>query len=228
MGDGTTATGKAADTAAGVAAEATAGTTAARFLELVAGRRGHFRMESGYHGALWLDLDPLFAEPARVAPFVGRLVAMLRPHGVGAICGPLLGGAFLAQLVAWELGAEFWFAERVAPPPASGRGLFQVRYALPRALAARAAGRRVAIVDDVMSAGSALRGTHAELEAHGATVAAAGALLVLGATGAGYFAERGVPVEAVASEAYALWLPGQCPLCAQGVPVEEVASGASP
>jgi orotate phosphoribosyltransferase len=104
--------------------------------------------------------------------------------------------------------------------------MFAVRYVLPRAFAARAAGKRVAIVDDVMSAGSALRGTYAELESRGATVVAAGALLVQGATGAGYFAERGVPVEAVASEAYALWLPGQCPLCAEGVALEDVASGA--
>lgn len=202
-------------------------TTAASFLDLVAARRGHFRMESGYHSALWLDLDPLFADERRVAPFVARLVAMLRPHGADAVCGPMLGGAFLAQLVARELDAEFWFTERVAPT-ASERGLFQVRYRLPKALAARSAGRRVAIVDDVMSAGSALRGTHAELEAHGATVVAAGALLVLGSTGAGFFAERGVPVEAVASEAYSLWLPGQCPLCAEGVPLEDVASPAAP
>lgn len=45
-------------------------TTVAAFLELVAGRRGHFRLESGYHSRLWLDLDPLFAEPRRIEPFV--------------------------------------------------------------------------------------------------------------------------------------------------------------
>jgi orotate phosphoribosyltransferase len=200
--------------------------TAAGILDLVAARRGHFRMESGYHSALWLDLDPLFVNARQIAPFVARLVALIRPHGAEAVCGPMVGGAFLAQLVARELGAEFWFTERVAPGAAAGRGLFQVRYRLPRAIAARAAGKRVAIVDDVMSAGSALRGTSADLEAHGAAVVAAGALLVLGSTGAGYFAERGVPVEAAASEPYALWLPGQCPLCAEGVKLEQVASGA--
>ena len=214
MGDGSAAAGAGA-------------TTAEAFLELVSGRRGHFRMESGYHSALWLDLDPLFADPRRIAPFVDRLVALIRPHGAEAVCGPMIGGAFLAQLVARELGAEFWFAERVAPPADAAHGLFPVRYLLPRALASRAAGKRVAIVDDVMSAGSALRGTHAELASHGATVVVAGALLVQGSTGAGYFAERDVPVEAVASEPYALWLPGQCPLCAEGVPMEEVASGAA-
>jgi orotate phosphoribosyltransferase len=193
------------------------GPTAAAFLELVSGRRGHFRLESGHHGGLWLDLDPLFAEPRRIEPFVARLAEMLRPHAPDAICGPLLGGAFLAQLVAHALGAEFCFTERVMPP---GDGLFRARYLLPRALAGGVRGKRVAMVDDVMSAGSALRGTHDELRSHGAEPVAAGALLVLGGTGADFFAARGTPVEAVAREPYELWLPAECPLCAAGVALE--------
>ena len=200
-------------------------TTAAAFLEIVSGRRGHFRLESGHHGALWLDLDPLFAEPRRIDPFVAALAGVIRPHGVSAVCGPLLGGAFLAQLVARALDAEFCFTERVMP--AERGGLYPARYRLPPAFARRLRGKRVAMVDDVMSAGSALRGTHAELEAHGAIPVVAGALLVLGATGAGYFAERGVAVAAVAREDYELWLPDECPLCAAGrPPLEDVAAGA--
>ena len=60
-------------------------TSAAAFLELVAGRRGHFRLESGHHSGLWLDLDPLFAEPHRVNPFVATLATALRPYGVAAV-----------------------------------------------------------------------------------------------------------------------------------------------
>jgi orotate phosphoribosyltransferase len=199
-------------------------TNTAAFLELVSGRRGHFRLESGHHGGLWLDLDPLFADTARIEPLDTALAEALRPYGADAVCGPLLGGAFLAQLVAQALGVEFYFTERVPPPSADG--LFRVRYRLPPALAARVRGRRFAIVDDVMSAGSALRGTYAELRAHGATVVAAGALLVLGHMGAAFFAEQGVPVEAFARDEYPLWLPDACPLCASGVPLEDVAAPA--
>jgi hypothetical protein len=52
----------------------------AAFLDLVAGRRGHFWLESGHHSSLWLDLDPLFAEPHRVNPFVAELTTALRPY----------------------------------------------------------------------------------------------------------------------------------------------------
>ncbi|HEX8559102.1 MAG TPA: phosphoribosyltransferase family protein [Pyrinomonadaceae bacterium] len=189
------------------------------FLGLVEGRRGHFRLESGHHGRLWLDLDALFAEPRRVEPFVGALAAALRPYEVDAVCGPLLGGAFLAQLVAQALGAEFWFAERVTARRTEG--LYGVSYRLPPALRARAGGRRVAVVDDVMSAGSSLRATHEELRARGAEMVVAGALLVLGSRGAQHFAGLGVPVEAVAREEYQTWEPAACPLCAAGAPLED-------
>lgn len=197
-------------------------TGAAAFLELVAGRRGHFRLESGHHGGLWLDLDTLFAEPRRIEPFVGQLADALRPYDVEAVCGPLLGGAFLSLLVAHALGVEFSFTERVLPRESGG--LYRVRYVLPSAFGQRVRGRRVAMVDDVMSAGSALRGTLSELRTHGANPVVAGALLVLGSTGAEYFAEHGVAVEAVARDEYELWPPDACPLCAAGLSLEDPAA----
>jgi orotate phosphoribosyltransferase len=195
--------------------------TATSFFELTAGQRGHFRLESGHHSELWLDLDALFAYPNLIEPFVAKLTDSLRPHKVTSVCGPLLGGAFLAQLVAQALGTEFCFTERVMPANASG--LYQASYRLPPAFAARVRGQRIAIVDDVMSAGSALRGTYSELLTHGAIPVVAGALMVLGDTGATFFAEQKIAVEAVARHRYSLWLPSECPHCDAGVPLENVA-----
>jgi orotate phosphoribosyltransferase len=193
----------------------------AAFLEIVTGRRGHFRLESGHHGGLWLDLDDLFAEPGRIDPFVAALTAALQPFEVSAVCGPLLGGAFLAQLIARALAVDFCFTERTSP--ADRDGLYQVRYRLPPAFVPRLRGKRIAMVDDVMSAGSALRGTYAELQAHGAVPVVAGALLVLGSAGSSFFADRAVPVEGVARDDYDQWVPDACPLCAAGLPLEDVA-----
>ncbi|HEY7057232.1 MAG TPA: GNAT family N-acetyltransferase [Vicinamibacterales bacterium] len=186
-------------------------------LDLVAARRGHFRYESGYHGALWLDLDALFADPVRIDPFVAVLSAALRPYDIDAICGAMVGGAFLAQLLARSLGAEFCFTE-MGPP--SGQGLYRARYQLPAAFVPRVACKRVAIVDDVMSAGSALRGTYSALQAHGTAPVVAGALLVLGTTGASFFADHAVPVVAALRDDCEIWSPEECPLCASSVPLE--------
>jgi orotate phosphoribosyltransferase len=194
--------------------------------DLVSARRGHFRLESGYHSALWLELDALFAEPRAIAPFVAALSDKIRPHGVSVVCGPLLGGAFLAQLVAHALDVEFCFTERVTP--ADTNGLYGVRYVLPPAFHPRVRGKRVAIVDDVMSAGSALRGTFAELNAHGATTVVAGALLLLGTRGADFFSERGVAVESVGTDRFDLWPPDECPRCAAGEPVEDKTDSPAP
>jgi orotate phosphoribosyltransferase len=108
--------------------------------------------------------------------------------------------------------------------PGDPGGLYRARYRVPAALAARAAGKRLAIVDDVMSAGSALRGTYLDLQAHGGTCVVVGALLVLGSTGAGFFAGEGVPVEATARRDFELWEPARCPLCAAGMPLEDMAA----
>jgi orotate phosphoribosyltransferase len=72
-----------------------------------------------------------------------------------------------------------------------------------------------------MSAGSALRATCHDLRSRGATVVAAGALLMLGTKGSDYFAEIEVPVHAVCRDAYDLWEPADCPMCAAGKPLDE-------
>ena len=84
-----------------------------------------------------------------------------------------------------------------------------------------------AIVDDVISAGSAVRGTYAELHAHGAQPTVVGALLVLGSVGLSFFAQERVPVESVARLPRDLWVPAECPLCASQMPLEDVVSPAS-
>jgi len=109
--------------------------------------------------------------------------------------------------------------------PTEAGAIYGARYQLSSAFISRVRDARVAIVDDVMSAGSALRGTFAELRGHGAKPVVAGALLVLGSAGVDFFAEHDVPVEAVSRDGYDLWLPAGCPLCGAGVPLEEVGAG---
>lgn len=145
-------------------------------ISLMAARKGHFRLESGHHGNLWLDLDPLFLRPGRLRRFVVALAGRLAAHSVEAVCGPLVGGAFLAQRVASELDVEFYYAERIAPP--SGDALYSVEYRIPNALRPRVHGKAIAILDDVINAGSAVRGTWTDLQACGARPVAIGALLV--------------------------------------------------
>jgi orotate phosphoribosyltransferase len=175
---------------------------------LLRARRGHFLLESGHHGDLWLELDPLFLRPARLERFAAELGRRLAAHGAEAVCGPLTGGAFLAQMVAAGLDLAFTWSER------SDSG-----YRIPEALRGELAGRRVAIVDDVVNAASATRATLEQLRDCAARTVAVGALLTLG-TAAAELAEReGLALETLATLPNTLWDRGECPMCDAGEPL---------
>jgi orotate phosphoribosyltransferase len=180
-------------------------------------QKGHFRFESGHHGNLWLNLELLCLRPARVKPFAKKLAAQLAPYKIDAVCGPLVEGAFIAQMVAEELDVEFFYAERFVEPLTS---LYPVNYRLPEAQREKVCGKRVAIVNDVINAGSAVRGAFADLVDCGAQPVALGTLLVLGSTASNFAAEWGVPLETLATLKNDLWPPSECPLCRSGVPLD--------
>lgn len=181
-------------------------------------RQGHFLLESGHHGDRWLDLDTLFLQPQALQSSATALGHLLAPYRPTMICGPLTGGAFLGQLVAIALGAKFAYTERNASDTSAG--LYAARYALPPGLRERMRGERVAIVDDIINAGSAIRATTDELTTIGADVVAYGALLVLGKAGAEYAASRDLPLVALDRQESNLWIPENCPRCATNIPLE--------
>jgi orotate phosphoribosyltransferase/GNAT superfamily N-acetyltransferase len=187
-------------------------------LSLFDSQKGHFRFESGHHGNLWLNLELLCLRPARVKPFAAKLASQLAPYRIEAICGPLVEGAFIAQMVAEELDVEFFYAERFVDPAIDS--LYPVNYRLPEAHRERVRGKRVAIVNDVINAGSAVRGAFADLADCRAQPVALGALLVLGSAASNFATEWNMPLETLASLPNDLWLPSECPLCGHGVPLD--------
>jgi orotate phosphoribosyltransferase len=187
---------------------------------LLAGRRSHFRMESGYHSELWFDLDKLFADSARLQPFVDDLAIRLASHRIEAICGPMTGGAKLAAMIGAKLNIKSFHTERFEAPNATG--LFPVRYHVPADQRERLRGKAVAIVDDAISAGSAVKGTHADLLACGARPIVCGALIIFGNAADNFAAEKSLRLESVVQMSFNMWLPADCPLCRAGIPVENI------
>jgi orotate phosphoribosyltransferase len=186
-------------------------------LSLLPTRRGHFLLESGLHTDRWIDFEPLFVNQAVLAPHISQLAALLATHSPTAICGPFVGGAFLAQLLAAEMQLKFFFAEKVS---ARGDKLFSARYALPAAIAREVRGERVVVVDEAISAGSSVRATIHDLETHHSTVAAVGTLVSLGTVGAAHFKSVGLPFYALAHDTLTTWMPTACPRCAEGMPLD--------
>jgi orotate phosphoribosyltransferase len=188
-------------------------------LSVLPATQGHFRLESGYHTNLWLELDALFAEPDKAGPLVAKLAERLRPYRASGVCGPLAGGAFLAHALSQVMNLRFYYT---APAPLrTDADLFAADYRLPQALTKIVSGNRVLVVDDVISAGSSVRATIAAVNLAGGSVSAVGTLLVLGQVAVEHFRRERVPMEALESHDFVMWLPDECPLCAAGFPLED-------
>ena len=193
-----------------------------RVTQLLGARHGHFKMESGYHSGTWFELGSLFDDPDTVRPFVAELATRLSRHRPDVVCGPMTGGAKLAELIATELGIDAIAAERFDAPGATG--LFPVRYRIAEPQRGTTSGRRIAIVDDAISAGSAVRGTHADLIDCGALPVALGALVVFGDAAARFVADNGLALEQIERMPFDMWRPADCPLCKDGVALEAAAA----
>jgi orotate phosphoribosyltransferase len=183
-------------------------------LDALAASRGHFLYESGHHGDLWLDLDALLVDARRTRGWASALAQRAMACRPEFVCGPLTGGAFVAQALAAEMGAGFAFAERLVSETGA------VHYRVTGSLRGRLRGRRVLLVDDAVNAGSAWLSTLADLEDCHSELAGLACLLTLGEAASRIAAQHGVPLLTLASLERGMWVPEECPLCASGVPLE--------
>ena len=185
--------------------------------QLLPTREGHFLFESGHHGQYWLDLERLLLHPERVQPLAEELAGRLREYQIEAICGPLVEGALVGLMVASSLRLPFSYSAPARDHRAVG--LFPISYPIPKALQSELRGKRVAIVNDVVNAGSAVRGTLASLKQCGAQPVVIGTLAVYGDAARELATTHDVALETLASFASRIWEPSVCPLCAKGVPL---------
>lgn len=188
---------------------------------LLPSRRGHFRLESGHHGNLWLDMERLCMQVAPIRALASQVADQLKDDRVEVVCGPLVEGALVAMLVAETLGVPFIYAERLGAPTSDG--LYSCQYRIPDAQRAAAHGHRVAIVNDVVNAGSAVRGTFIDLKSCGADVVVLGALAAMGDWAAGFAAGERLHLAVLETFANTIWEPSACPLCAAGEPLVDPA-----
>lgn len=191
-----------------------------RLLALLPMEKGHFRYESGHHSDSWMRLELLYLHPERMRGFTDDLAERLGRYDVEAVCGPLVEGAFVALMVASRMCVPFTYAERIGDGHSDT--LYPIQYRVPGALRTAVSRRRVAIVNDVISAGSAVRGTFADLTACGAQTVVVAALAILGDTFAEFAAEKGLALETVAQIPNRLWTPSACPHCRAGEAVNVV------
>src|SRR5258708_33924747 len=123
-------------------------------------------------------------------------------------------------MVASELNVEFYYTERhVAPRP---EALYPMEYRLSTGLRKAIAGKTVAIIDDAINAGSAVRGTLLEVQTKGAKVAAFGTPPVLGTGFPRLVTDQGIPLGRPAALSRNLLRPTGWPVVQAQTPLDNL------
>jgi orotate phosphoribosyltransferase len=185
------------------------------FIDMLSINRGHFALESGLHGDIWFDLENVFVRPALVEPFADGLAKLLSPYNLSALCGALVGGAFVAYSVALRLGIDFIYTERSVSNASTSSP--RVDYRVPKPLRSAVANRRIGVVDDVINAGSAVIKTCEDLRSFGGNPIVMASILTVGGPFPKQLSNEFPPVVSLEHLESNLWDPNQCPLCSSGV-----------
>ena len=129
---------------------------------------GHFILSSGLHSAIYLQCARVLMEPMRASALASALAATIPRETraqIGMVVSPALGGVVIGHEMGRALGVPAMFVERP-------RGVFELRrgFRLEE-------GQKLLLVEDVVTTGLSSREAIAAVEAAGAEVIAAAALV---------------------------------------------------
>ena len=186
--------------------------TLQRFRETGAYLTGHFRLTSGLHSAEYLQSALVLQHPELAEEFGRELAAKLRQshlEPIDIVASPAIGGLIIGHEVARALGARFIFAERDTAGKMAIRRGFAIRQ-----------GETAVVVEDVVTTGGSVAEVIALLNAAGARVIAAAAIIDRSGGRAGV----GVPRVELARLDVVSYREDECPFCKQGMAVEKPGS----
>lgn len=129
---------------------------------------GHFILSSGLHSSRYLQCARVLMDPVRASRLASTLAAKLPRElrsQIELVVSPAMGGVIIGHEMGRALGVEAIFLERPT-------GSFELRRGF-----AVAPGRKVLLVEDVVTTGLSSREAIAVVEAAGAKVVAAAALV---------------------------------------------------
>ncbi len=172
----------------------------------------HVIYTSGRHGHTYVNKDTIYTNTAVTSDLCHRMATNALGLSVETVIGPTIGAVILSQWTAYHLqqleGAQIAsvFAEKSDLGFAIRRGYDQL-----------VQGRRVLVVEDVVTTGGSLKKVIEEVRRIGGTVVAALALCNRGGVSA---SALGVDrFEALLDIALETWAPEECPLCKKQIPI---------
>jgi len=166
--------------------------------------RGHFLLTSGLHSDAYFEKFRVLESPEMTRELLSLIANDVRKLNPEIVAGPTTGGILVAFALAEMLGLDAAYAE--LPPDGSKGRVFRREFPIK--------GKRVLVVDDVMTTGGSLVDTMEAVKKEGGQVVGVG-LLVDRSGGK----DLGVPVLPALRLDMNAWKPEECPLCKEGIPI---------
>jgi orotate phosphoribosyltransferase len=179
----------------------------------------HIVYTSGKHGSAYVNKDALYPHTFETSRLCRVIAEEFIKDDIQVVIAPAVGGVILSQWVAYEL-TNYWFRARVDHPEILGvyaeKGPDDT-FVIKRGYDKLIKGKRVLVVEDVLTTGGSVKKVIEATRAIGEVV------------GLGVLCNRGgiTPADvgdvprlfALANAKLDAWDEADCPLCAQGVPI---------
>jgi orotate phosphoribosyltransferase len=183
----------------------------------------HFVYTSGRHGRDYINKDALYPHTDATRRLTYAMAERCATLAIDVVVGPALGGIILSQWVAHHL-SNIQQREVLA---VYGEKDANGRQVLRRGYDALVRGKKLLIVEDVVTTGQSIRQTGEIARTAGATVVAFAALVNRDSVQV-TSDSLGAPFFSLASVQLPSWSASECPLCAAGVPIDtRVGKGAA-
>jgi orotate phosphoribosyltransferase len=180
-------------------------------------RKGHFRLNTGNHSDTYISKDDLTCDTGAVDFFAMLLAQQFMNNRIDTVVGSAYGAIVLSHLVARHLR---YFGNLVVTPVFAVKTVdgFEIRSTMVK----HVRGRRVLVVEDVLTTGRSARKTIEAVRNAGGVVFAVAALCNRGnVTRSDLGLHEGSGLSALANLSHLkTYSPELCPQCETGVPVD--------
>lgn len=190
----------------------------------------HIVYTSGKHGTAYVNKDAVYPYTFETSALCRAIAERFVDDHVGIVIAPAVGGVILSQWVAHHFTKLYGrvvfgvYAEKentaIPDPEGKNRLCFAEtgNFVIKRGYDKRIVGKRVLVVEDVLTTGGSARKVVEAVRAIGDNVIGLGVLCNRGGITAQDIAD--VPkLEALVNVKLDSWDEADCPLCAQGVPI---------
>lgn len=173
----------------------------------------HIVYTSGRHGSAYVNKDAIYPHTRETSQLCRAIAEMFRGDAVDVVLGPAVGGTILSQWAAHHL-SEIDGREVLAVYADKDGDAFAIRRGYDRLIR----GKRVLLVEDVLTTGGSAKKVVEVARATGAEVIGLGAICNRGSVTAKDLGDipRFASLLDVQLES---WDASECPACQQGVPV---------